>query len=298
MIPDYQSLMRPVLELAAKGETHISDAVDRLQERFDLSEEERGEMLPSGQQTRFANRVHWARSYLKMAGLVRNPRRGRFEITPAGRKVLETGPETLSAKHLAEIAPDAFRAKGATATEAAQPEAVEPPSTPEERISAAHGEITAAVADDVLDRVRAVSPKRFEQIILDLMLAMGYGRDAGDGRVLGGAGDDGVDGVINLDRLGVDQVYVQAKRYGTGNTIGSGAIRDFFGALALKDVSKGIFVTTSGFSPAARETAAKLNARIVLIDGAELARMMVGHKIGVRVAQRYVVPELDEGFFE
>ena len=300
MIPDYQSLMKPVLELAESGEVKISDAVIRLADTFGLSDEEKAELLPSGKQSRFANRVHWARSYLKQAGLLRNTRRGFFEITPDGRRVLVENPDRIDAKYLERF--DAFREfkSRSNAAEEAEPDHVLAPqsTTPDETMRAAYEQITNALAADLLAGLRDSEPTFFEGVIVELLLKMGYGYGSSSGNVLGRSGDDGVDGVINLDPLGVDQVYVQAKRYQAKTPIGSGAIRDFYGALGLKDVTKGIFVTTSSFSPSARSTAEKLGARLVLIDGPQLARLMVAHEVGCRVTEVFKVAVVEESYFE
>jgi len=299
MIPDYQSLMKPVLELAASGEVKISDAVARLEHAFRLNESERAELLPSGKQTKFANRVHWARSYLKQAGLLRNTRRGFFEITDEGRRVLADNPDRIDAKFLERY--DAFlEFKARTGAVGEEPAGIPIPTatTPDETMRTAYEQIANALAADLLSRLREAEPAFFEGVIVDLLLKMGYGYGSAAGNVLGQSGDDGVDGVINLDPLGVDQVYVQAKRYQAGSPIGSGAIRDFYGALGLKDVTKGIYVTTSSFSPNARATAEKLGARIVLIDGPQLARLMVAHEVGCRVTEVFKVAVVEESYFE
>jgi restriction system protein len=299
MIPDYQTLMKPVLELGASGEKKVSEAVTLLADTFELTEEERAEMLPSGRQTRFANRVHWARSYLKQAGLLRNTRHGHFEITEEGRRVLADNPSRIDAKFLERYDQFLeFKSRTSSGEEAETIPTTPVSTTPDEAIRTAHTGINEALAAELLDRLRGADPAFFENVIVDLLLKMGYGSDTSSGKVLGGSGDDGVDGVINLDPLGVDQVYVQAKRYQATSPIGSGAIRDFYGALGLKDVSKGIFVTTSSFSPSARATAEKLGARIVLIDGPQLARLMVAHEVGCRVTEVFRVAVVDESYFE
>jgi restriction system protein len=299
MIPDYQSLMKPVLELAASGEVKISEAVTRLEQVFRLSEEEKSELLPSGKQTRFANRVHWARSYLKQAGLLRNTRRGHFEISDEGRRVLVDNPERIDAKYLERY--DAFlefKSRSNTLEEELGEQPAPDTTTPDETMRAAYEQISNALAADLLGRLRESEPAFFESMIVELLLKMGYGYGSAAGSVLGRSGDDGVDGVINLDPLGVDQVYVQAKRYQATSPIGSGAIRDFYGALGLKDVTKGIFVTTSSFTPNARATAEKLGARLVLVDGPQLARLMVAHEVGCRVTEVFKVAVVEESYFE
>ena len=291
--------MKPVLRSSSKGERHLSDVIKELDLEFGLTEEERAELLPSGKQTKFANRVHWARSYLKQAGLVKNTRRGYFEVTEAGRQTLSDDPEPLNAAYLRKF--DLFQefmARGASKEDSDAIGVETDTRTPDEVLNAAYREINAALADDLLAKLRESDPAFFEDIIVRLLIKMGYGYDATAGRVIGQAGDDGVDGVINLDRLGVDQVYVQAKRYAQQNVIGGGALRDFYGALGMKDVTKDIFVTTSSFSASARQTAEKLGAQIVLVDGVQLAALMIALEVGCRIKQSYHIAELDESFFE
>jgi restriction system protein len=301
MIPDYQALMRPVLECAASGEVRISDVVDRLADNFQLTDEERNELLPSGKQTRFSNRVHWAKSFLEQAGLVKATRRAHFVITDRGKEALKDNKE-INASYL-EKYPEFQKFRSRTmeddALEWLQSREVEDTATPDEVLRAAHKKINAALSAELLDRVRAAPPNFFEHLIVELLLAMGYGGTWEDaGRALGRSGDDGVDGVIDQDPLGVDQIYVQAKRYAEGNNIGSGAILDFFGALSLKKASKGIFVTTSSFSPSAIQTARDRGSRIVLIDGIDLARLLIRYNIGCRDEEVIHLKKIDEGFFE
>jgi restriction system protein len=301
MIPDYQALMRPVLECAASGEVRISDVVDRLADNFQLTDEERNELLPSGKQTRFSNRVHWAKSFLEQAGLVKATRRAHFVITDRGKEALKDNKE-INASYL-EKYPEFQKFRSRTmeddALEWLQSREVEDTATPDEVLRAAHKKINAALSAELLDRVRAAPPNFFEHLIVELLLAMGYGGTWEDaGRALGRSGDDGVDGVIDQDPLGVDQIYVQAKRYAEGNNIGSGAIRDFFSALSLKKASKGIFVTTSSFSPSAIQTARDRGSRIVLIDGIDLARLLIRYNIGCRDEEVIHLKKIDEEFFE
>lgn len=301
MIPDYQALMRPVLECAAEREVRISDVVDLLADKLGLSSDERTEMLPSGKQTRFANRVHWAKSYLKQAGLVTATRRGHFVITDRGRAALSESSANIDNTFLEKY--DEFkefktRTREIDSTELSASEAGESASTPDEALRAAHEKINIAISADLLDRVRESPPTFFEQLIVQLLLAMGYGGTSEEaGRALGRSGDDGVDGVIDQDPLGVDQIYVQAKRYAAGNSIGPGAIRDFYGSLSLKKAHKGIFFTTSSFSTAAIQTAQNLGMRIVLIDGMHLARLMMRYNIGCRDEDVLHIKKVDEDFF-
>jgi restriction system protein len=302
MIPDYQALMRPVLETAAKGEVRIGDVVDQLAERLNLSDEERTVLLQSGKQTRFANRVHWAKSYLKQAALVEATRRGYFVITQRGRDALADSSLSIDNEYLQKF--DEFlifknRVNETGATEALDEVRAEVVATPDEDLRRAHKLITAALAEDLLDRIRNATPAFFEQLIVDLLIAMGYGGTSEDaGRAIGQSGDNGVDGVIDQDPLGVDQIYIQAKRYKEGVNIGAADIRDFFGALSLKKAGKGIFVTTSSFSPAAVQTAKDLGSRIVLIDSGQLAKLLIRYNVGCRVEEVLYLKRIDEDFFD
>lgn len=305
MIPDYQALMRPVLVCAADGETRISDAVEKIASQLSLTPQERAQMLPSGKQTRFANRVNWAKAYLAKAGLVENTRRGYFRITPRGQAALADTGATINNGYLDQFKEfQDFKAKvnetddvlGTVPMPVAEALSTE---TPDEALRKAHASITGALAADLLDRVRKATPAFFEKLIVELLLAMGYGGSSEEaGRALGQSGDDGVDGVIDQDPLGVDQIFVQAKRYAEGNNIGAGAIRDFYGALSLKKASKGIFVTTSAFSQPAIDTARGLGSRIVLIDGLHLSRLMVRYNVGCRDEDVLHLKRVDEDFFD
>ncbi|MFN9448043.1 MAG: restriction endonuclease [Rubrivivax sp.] len=310
MIPDYQSLMRPVLACAAVGETRIGDAVEQLANKMGLTPDERAELLPSGKQSRFANRVNWAKAYLAKAGLVENTRRGYFRITPRGQAALADAAATINNAYLDQFREfQDFKSKVNEAdgdTAVVSPAETSAPfsspagtETPDEALRKAHAAITGALAAELLDRVRKATPAFFERLIVELLLAMGYGGTSEEaGRALGQSGDDGVDGVIDQDPLGVDQIFVQAKRYAEGNNIGAGAIRDFYGALSLKKAHKGIFVTTSAFSQPAVDTARGLGSRIVLIDGLQLSRLMIRYNVGCRDEDVLHLKKVDEDFFE
>ena len=306
MIPDYQTLMRPVLQIAATGEIKVADAIARLAVQQKLTDSERAELLPSGKQAVFANRVHWAKTYLGQAGLLRSTRRGYFEITRKGIEVLQDEKIELNAAYLERFnAFQEFKDRKRSKTSSPLPTEPETPefegdkSTPDELLNAAYKRINSALTAELLDKFRSTSPAFFENVIVQLFVAMGYGGSSDEaGRALGRSGDDGVDGVIDQDTLGVDQIYIQAKRNAEGNNVGAGALRDFFGALSLKKAQKGVFVTTSDFSPSARETAKGLGSRIVLIDGKELARLALRFNIGCRVVSALELKRLDEEFFE
>lgn len=303
-IPDFQTLMLPVLQQAAAGEVRIGDVVEHLADEFNLTSENRSHLLPSGRQTTFANRVHWAKSYLGKAGLVELTRRAHFRITDRGRNVLKELPERIDIRFLTRFPEfQTFRtAQDTQAEEAGITVAVAPADTlaPDEVMRAAVRQLDAALASDLLQRVAAGTPAFFESLVVRLLIAMGYGGSVTDlGRALvGRSGDGGVDGVIDQDPLGLDRIYVQAKRYATDNSVGASAIRDFFGSLDRFKATKGLFVTTSSFTSSARETADLLSKRIVLIDGQQLARLMIRHGVGCRIEETLTIKMLDEEFFD
>ncbi len=296
--------MLPVLLISGGEEIRFGEAVAKLADQLNVSLDERSELLPSGKQTVFGNRTHWAKTYLNKAGLLENTRRGYFRITPAGQKVVDSMPSSIDSRFLMQF--EAFRqfkegsapeaATGAASAELAFATATE---TPDEIMRVAHRRIDASLAQDLLDRIRAAPPEFFERLIVNLLHNMGFGGSAAEaGRAIGRSGDDGVDGVIDQDALGLDRVYIQAKRYAAGNNIGAGAIRDFFGSLDRHKASKGLFVTTSTFSSSARETAEFLSKRIVLIDSEQLTRLMIRHDVGCRIEETLHIKKLDEDFFD
>ncbi len=305
-IPDYQSLMLPVLSEASKveGEVRISDVRSGIAERLGLTPEDLETRLPSGRQGAFENRVHWAKFYLGKAGLIESTRRGRFKLTPRGQQVLAAHPPRIDNNFLSQF--DEFRQFVEKSAEAMpqnqlpiEPAVAGQTETPDEIMRVAHRQIEASLAQELLDRIRAAPPDFFERLIVNLLLSMGYGGSIADaGRALGRSGDDGVDGVIDQDALGLDRVYVQAKRYASGNNIGPAAIRDFFGSLDRHKAAKGLFVTTSAFSSSARETAEFLSKRIVLIDGEQLSALMIRHNVGCRIEDTLHIRKIDEDYFE
>ncbi len=305
-IPDYQTLMLPVLHAALRGEVRVGEAVDRLADQLGLTTEERTALLPSGKQTVFSNRVHWAKTYLGKAGLIEATRRGHFKITARGKQVIASPPERIDNAFLGQFEEfKQFKEKSAhnggedIGQQTAAPPLVNRAETPDEIMRVAHQQIEISLAQELLDRIQAAPPDFFERLIISLLLSMGFGGSAADaGRALGRSGDDGVDGVIDQDALGLDRVYIQAKRYSTGNNIGSGAIRDFFGSLDRHKATKGLFVTTSTFSASARETAEFLSKRIVLVDGDQLTKLMIRHNVGCRIEDTLHIKRIDEEFFD
>ena len=305
MIPNYQQFMRPFLEIAnaADGnEVKLRDVINQLAEHFNLSEDEKSETLPSGRQSILDNRVGWARTYLTKAGLLEVTRRAHFIITPRGKEALSENVD-INNKYLKKFDEFiAFKQKSNEDTEAESESNLleqENVSTPDEILRAAYKKVNEALAQDILERTRKVTPDFFEDLLIELLISMGYG-GAGEGaaHALGKTGDNGVDGVIDQDPLGVDQIYIQAKRYAEGNNVGAGDIRDFFGALNLKRAQKGIFITTSDFTSSAQDTANNLGMRIVLINGKELAKLMLRYNIGSRDEDVLHIKKIDEDFFE
>lgn len=301
-IPDYQTLMLPVLKSSNSGEVRIRDVVEKLKGEFELTPEEAAELLPSGNQTIFSNRVHWAKTYLAKAGLVEATKRGSFQITPRGQAALNKNPATINNNYLSQFEDfEAFRGRGDASrsdTQTATSTSIDA-ETPDEIMRNAHRSIEESLSYDLLARIRAAPPEFFEKLIVNLLIKMGYGGSVTEaGRALGGTGDNGIDGVIDQDPLGLDRVYIQAKRYAEGNNVGSGAIRDFFGSLDRHKATKGLFVTTSQFSPSATETAEYLSKRIVLIDGRQLTRLMIRHNVGCKIAETLHIREIDEDFYE
>ncbi len=300
MLPTYQDLMKPVLEAAKNQEVKLSNVTDLLAQQLNLSEEEKTELLPSGRQAVFTNRVGWAKTYLAKAGLVEATKRGHFMITDLGREALNSGAD-INNQYLKRF--DDFnvftKQKNGDTEKIEDIDIADNDATPDEVLRAAYKQINDALASDILSRTRKVPPAFFEQLLIDLLLAMGYGgSDEGMAHTLGKSGDNGVDGVINQDPLGVDQVYIQAKRYADGNNVGAAEIRDFFGALNLKKAQKGIFITTSDFTSSATQTAQDLGMRIVIINGKELAKLMLRYNIGCREEQVLHLKKIDETFFE
>ena len=296
--------MLPALRAFAAGEeTPLSTIRERVATAERLSAEAVRELLPSGRQSRFGNRVNWAVIYMERAGLLTRVRRGVYRVTADGEHLLSQAPSRIDLDVLGTY--PAFADWSRQAKESS-PEKDAPPGrhgdlseTPEEALDRAARQLGTALEADLLLRVRNASPAFLERVIVDLLVAMGYG--GGDGarsRVTGRAGDGGIDGTIREDVLGLDEVYVQAKKYATGNNVGEGDLRDFAGAIDAAGTTKGVCVTTSGFTRSARDYVKRSPKRIVLIDGEELARLMVRHGVGVRTRTRYEVRRIDEDYFD
>lgn len=302
-IPDFQTLMLPTLKLLASGEPRpAAGVVEAIEGEFDLNEAERKQLLPSGRQTVIRNRIGWALTYMTKAGLCETVRRGISRITPRGREVLDARPVRIDIKFLRQF-PE-FVAFRETSHEKPGGDVVGEPGkastpvevTPEESLESAYQRLRSALEAEVLDLVSSSSPAFFERLVVEVLVKMGYGgtlRDAG--QAIGKSGDGGVDGIIKEDRLGLDVIYIQAKRW--ENTVGRPEIQKFAGALQGHRARKGVFITTASFSGEALEYVGRIDSKIVLIDGEELARLMVEHGVGVTTGTVYEVKRIDSDFF-
>jgi restriction system protein len=296
-VPSYQKLMLPLLKLAADGQPHTTgDASEPVANSIGLSATGRAATLPDGR-NRLRHRLEWARTYLKKAGLLSYPRRGAFSITPRGQGVVANNPGEITNEMLMQY-PEFREFKAGRSEEGHVASApVSEDVDPEEAIENAHLALRQTLEGELLERVKAASPEFLEQLVIDLLLKMGYGGSRKDaGKALGKTGDGGIDGIINEDPLGLDVVYVQAKRW-SENSVGRPEVQRFSGALQEQRARKGVFITTSSFSREAREFVSKVDARIVLIDGAKLASLMVDNDIGVTKGKEYISKRIDLDYF-
>lgn len=294
-IPDYQSIMLPLLRLASDGAEHKSrDAVEALALEFGITGAERAEMLPSGTAPLFDNRVGWARTYLKQAGMIGSSKRGIFSITERGRALLQKSPAKIDVALLDQF-PEfrAFRTRRREAPNGTEsPASIQPDheprsaQTPEDQLADAYRRLRHDLEFELLEQVKSATPAFFERLVIDLLVAMGYGGSRDDaGRAIGKSGDGGIDGIIKEDKLGLDVIYVQAKRW--ENTVGRPDIQKFAGALQGQRATKGVFITTSNYSREATEYAAVVPIKIILVSGENLARLMIDHNVGVTVVGKY-----------
>jgi len=295
-IPDYQEFMLPVLEALADGQDHrLRDLTKRVADRFGLSESEWKEMLPSGQQTVVSNRVAWAKTYLKKAGLA-NPVRGMVSITDEGKRVLNQKPAKIDNSFLRKYASfaDFYKKTAPVEAEASHPDVA---ATPEESLESAYSILHDALADELLDKVKSCSPTFFEHLVVNLLVAMGYGGSLADaGQAIGRSGDGGIDGIIKEDKLGLDVVCIQAKRW--DKNVGRPEVQAFAGSMEGMRAKKGVLITTANFSKEAEDYVNRIERKIVLIDGRRLAELMIEHGVGVATARAYVVKKLDSDYFD
>lgn len=304
-IPDYETLMLPVLRAFGRGATSVREVLPDLIAEFALTEEEAAETIPSGSTTVLANRAHWARSYMGKAGLLQSPKRGQHVLTDKGRAVLASPPARIDNAFLAGLS-DSFDDWRSAARQTRSPEAAAPPSpsaapalTPDDAIQQAQQELERALEEELLSLVRQMDPIAFERLVLRVLQAMGYGDGSLGQRAqhTRASHDGGIDGIIHEDALGLDAVYVQVKRYGPENKVSRPAIQQFIGSLTGEGATKGVFVTASSFTAEAVEYLRRVPHRVVLIDGPRLAQLMIRHTIGVRVRYEVQIKAVDENTF-
>jgi restriction system protein len=295
-IPDYQSLMLPLLKYLGDGKEHqLQETIEAMAQYSGLTQDERKEVLPSGRQPIIDNRVGWARTYMKKAGLIEYTKRGHFRITERGKEVLAEEPEQINVRYLKKF-PEFIEFQALKKEEAEEETEEKEKLTPEELIESAYQKLRQNLAAELIQQVKNCSPSFFEKLVIDLLISMGYGgtrKDAGE--AIGRSGDEGIDGIIKEDRLGLDIVYIQAKRW--ENPVSRPEIQKFAGALLGRKAKKGIFITTSSFTIDAREYAEKIESKIVLIDGDTLAQLMIDHNIGVSAVASYTLKKMDNDYF-
>ena len=308
-VPEFHRFIKPVLSLHGDGQPHpLLEAKAHLAQEMALSKEDLAILTPSGSTTRFIDRVHWALTYLRQAGLLKSVARGITQITADGLKYLPNSPGVIKANDLKQFPAFVAFANGNKAPKTSASSALTPDSpalsplpeqaTPEELVAETYNTLRESLAQEVLERVKAMPPAFFERLIVQLMLRLGYGGGAAEaGEAIGKSGDGGVDGVISEDKLGLDKIYLQAKRWDNG-TVGSKDVQAFVGALSGKGASKGVFITTSVFSKQAKEYIRNMHSvKVSLMEGIELARLMIDYDLGVSLVQRYDVKRIDSDFF-
>ena len=303
-IPDYQSAMLPLLTLVSDGgEYKFNDVIEILSNQFKLTEEEKSELLPSGQSLLFGNRVGWARTYLKKAGLLDSPKRAMIVITERGLNVLKQNPTQINVKFLKQF-PEFVEFQTAKRLESNSEDAGSgseeiSAQTPDEILESTYQSIRKTLSQDLLAKIVSLSPAFFEKLVVELLVKMGYGGSIKDaGKAIGKSGDEGIDGTIKEDKLGLDVIYIQAKKWAPGNVVGRPELHKFVGALAGQGAKKGVFITTSSFTKEAREYAPRNETKIVLIDGEELTQLMIDYNLGVSIQQTYEIKRMDNDYFD
>lgn len=314
-VPDYQTLMLPLLRGLAQAHEPlpVRSFLEPIGDAFDLTEEERSERIPSGVENLLSNRLAWARTYLGKAKLLESPKRGLVRITDRGRELLAGNPDKIDNSTLRGYpeftdwmavavptkTPRTLQTEHPGQTDKRTVELSDDKATPREQIDRAVAEIDASLKSDLLDRIRGMNPSEFEGLILRLLLAMGYGQGLDEmATAVGGSGDGGIDGLIYQDPLGLDRVYIQAKRYKEGNNVSSPDIRNFIGALNINRANKGVFVTASQFTADAKTAATGSTIQVVLIDGPRLTDLMLRYRVGVLVRETVALMVLDESMFD
>jgi len=301
-VPDYQSFMLPFLEILGDKKEHtLQEMYRRLSDHFNLTDEDKEELLPSGRQLKLHNRIGWARTYLKKAGLLKHSGRGKFYITERGLDVLRQKPSKIDTKYLEQFDEFVeFRTSNSIQLEnedKTRTTLIETELSPEEILEASYQQLRRDLMGEILDTVKSCSPSFFEKLVIDLLVSMGYGGSHADaGKAIGRSGDEGIDGIINEDKLGLDVVYIQAKRW--ENPVGRPTVQAFAGSLEGQRARKGVLITTSRFTEDAHEYVSRIEKKIVLIDGKRLAELMIDFNIGVSNKAEYIVKNIDSDYFE
>ena len=300
-IPDFQSIMLPLLELISDRKEHkMRDLTDALAVKIGVTDEEQKELLPSGAAPVFYNRTAWAKTYLKKAGLLDSPKLGIVVITNLGIEVLQKNPATINVNFLKKFTVSSessfVQSKAIESTlDSVKEQSIQ---TPDELLENAYQKLRKSLASDLINRVIDLSPAFFEKMVVELLVKMGYGGSLKDaGRAIGKSGDEGIDGTIKEDKLGLDIIYIQAKRWKVGNAVGRPDLQKFVGALAGQGAKKGIFITTSNFTKEAIEYTPRNETKIVLIDGVQLAQLMIDYNLGCTQQQVYEVKKIDNDYF-
>lgn len=301
MIPDYQSIMLPLLEFISDSKEHkMRNVTDKLAIKLGVTEEEQKELLPSGVAPVFYNRTAWAKTYLKKAGLIDSPKQGIVVISKRGLEVLKKKPSSINVKFLKQFTEfvefqTSKREDGGIENDSNEDQSIQ---TPEELLETAYQKIRKSLASELINKVVELSPAFFEKLVVELLVKMGYGGSIKDaGKAMGKSGDEGIDGTIKEDKLGLDIIYIQAKRWKPGNVVGRPELQKFVGALAGQGAKKGIFITTSNFTKEAIEYTPRNETKIVLIDGSQLAQLMIDYNLGCTTQQTYEVKKIDSDYF-
>lgn len=297
-VPDFQTLMLPLLKIAGDGQEHrLGEIIETLADQFHLSDEDRKEMLPSGKQAKFDNRVGWAKTHLKKAGLIESSGYGKFRITHTGTEVLKRNPSLINLRYLEQFPSFMeFRAIGRQSNRQDEDEKEVAKQTPDETLDSLYQSLNRDLAQELLERIKTCSPRFFENLVVDLLVAMGYGGSRKDaGQAVGKSGDGGIDGIIKEDRLGLDVVCIQAKRW--EGTVSRPTVQAFAGSLDGQRAKKGVLITTSQFSQDAKDYVTRIEKKIVLIDGVQLAQLMIDHGVGVTEVATYTIKKADIDYF-
>jgi len=296
-VPSYEEFMLPMLQILEDGGIHtIREVREKLADVFQLSDNDKAELLPSGKIPVYRSRIGWAKTYLKKAGLIDNSKRGIVKITDQGIEVLKLKPNKIDSQLLMKF--DDFK-KFVHGNKTETPVKKNPEQTsPEEMLEQSYQVLKNSLASDLLEQIMNMSPDFFEKLVVDLLVAIGYGGSRSDaGKVIGKSGDEGIDGIIKEDKLGLEEIYIQAKRWNERKTVGSNEIRNFIGSLTVKGAKKGVFITTSQFTNSAKNVSKQPNVKVVLIDGAQLVNLMIEHNLGVSTYEEYTIQKIDHDYF-